>query len=333
MENLLQMGFPFAACENALNITSNNFEAALQMLIDQKQAEERNKRASAAEMRYGVKPAISKKPANGSTTTIARRTETSSKPTTSAVPPPAAQPPQMRTTNASLLFEDQSPAIDLLVYVLDTIVQNPGNAKYRSLNSSNPRFQQVFGVNKRLASQVSTYLLQLGFELQGEYFTLPPNADLIPLSRKLADLRTIQTTSPLYLACKQRLEFDTAIEQSVESNTREEDQRRREFRDKLPQEPDKGEAGLTRIVVYLSTGAPALSRPFHSDNTLRDVINYIGSQRSLIGTKLVNKQWVLMDETLLQKRALWDHDKTLHALGLWPSASLHVRLRDDSVVT
>ncbi|KAH9253216.1 hypothetical protein BASA81_008898 [Batrachochytrium salamandrivorans] len=305
MERLLEMGFPPAACELALEMHGNDLDLALQTLMDQRQVEEREKRAQAASARHAKLP---NKPSRPATT--------------------PSKPVVHNTKPALELLQDQSQVIDTLFYVLNTIVENPSEIKYRSLKTTNKRFGEIFNQDQRVRALADKFLtLDCGFEKAGEYFALAPDCDFSKLIKARDALQAIQISSPQYFASKQRLEFERILVESQQTHGVEENQRRLHFLQLLPPQPDVGEAGTTRIQVFVSDGGRPLQRTFASHDTLLDVVHFIGSERSLVGQKLATGAWSLVDETLLEKQSLQGKlDRTLFALGLWPSAVLHVRL-------
>lgn len=314
LQSLMQMGFSEQASTNALSLNQQNFDLALQMLIDQRQVEERNKRADAAMLRNN-------------------RSVASQLPRVNKAPMPRSAPKiemeESVPANPLTQIEDQAQAIDTLYYVLSTIVENPTEPKYRSLKTSNPRFKATLTQDPRVFQQVDRFLMrECGFEKSGEYYALAPNCDFDKVIHARDLLQIVRNTSDKYMVAKQRNEFEQVIAASQETATKEEEARRSQFALLLPPEPDLGEAGTTRIQVIISNGGKPMQRRFASHDTLRSVVHFVGSQRSLIGQQLeTNKSWVMVDETLLEKRVLRDSlDKTLFALNLWPSATLHVRL-------
>jgi len=325
VDALVEMGFSREVAIGALEAASNNFDNALQVLLDQRETEERNRRASAAERRFlGTSNAFTTR-TNASTT---RTSVSRHQPASLAPKPVPPQPKVQELSDAIRSFADQYQAVDTLHYVLKTLIDNPNEAKYRSLKTSNARFVETLGKDPRVLQQIEHFMNRIGFERAGEWLSVAPNYDRSKIEQAVEALENVQRNDEVYGASKRRGEFENAIELSRASATEEERSRRAVFAAKLPLIPIEGAAGTTRITVVISEGAPSLFRRFVADDTLRDVIHWIGSERSIVANKLLESSWSLVDETLLQKKVIGvdDFDKTLHALGLWPSATLYVRL-------
>jgi len=329
VESLVQMGFSRDLAMNALEASGNDFDSALQMLIDQRETEERNRRASAAEQR--ASKAIRKTPTNNPPRPAVSATRPALVPSAPLLATQTTAPTAGGFESLILPFAERAQAVDTLFYVLKTIADNPGEAKFRALKTTNARFLETLGTEPRTKAQVETFLGRIGFERAGEWLTLPPNYNRNTLKAALDALSRIQETSGVYQSAKRMLEFEKAIEMSKATANEEERARRAKFAALVPPVPAEGAAGTTRISVIISEGSPPLTRRFVADDTLADVVNWIGSERSVVCQKILEGSWVLRDETLLQKRPLNVHggdlSKTLHALQLWPSATLNVRLQ------
>jgi hypothetical protein len=117
------------------------------------------------------------------------------------------------------------------------------------------------------------------------------------------------------------------MEASKKVATEEETIRRGKFVGLVPREPTEGAAGTTVIRVFV--GPSYIERKFASDESLMKIVYWLGAeQSSILPDKLTNKEWELVDVTLNPKRVLdveLDAEKTLHAMGFWPSAELRVQ--------
>lgn len=332
MQTLVDMGFTADQVAIALQASGNNLDAALDMLVEQRATEERLRRASAAESRilnrsFGTKPVATVPAVPRSVPAVQRSQPVAAvKPATRSVAT-AVQPGYLEALGK---IADRPLAIDTLVYVLRTIKENPNEPKYRSIKVTNSRFKETFGAEARTQAVCEEILRKVGFEVAGEWLSLPPNFSRTNLDNSLEALNEIQRSS-VYMATKRILEFEKVMEASRATADAEELERRAKYAAKLPLVPPEGAAGTTRVTVIINEGAPPLTRRFASDDNLLDVVHWIGSERSVVCSKLLDGDWILVDETMLQKKPLdfigASGQKSLYALGLWPSATLHVRLR------
>lgn len=309
----MDMGFSEQESNSALSASSGNFDQALQFLVEDREAKERHRRASAAERRISrTQPKHTSKP---------------------LVPPVVtSQPPVKADARMDELARNylvgRPQVIDTLHYVLKTLHQHPSEPKYRSLKTTNARYRETLGGDPQMASSVEEFLGLLGFSRSGDWLSVAPGFDMRPIATAVKVLEDVQANSEVYHALKRNQELEKAMEVSVSSASQEELARRQEFVSQLPAIPLEGAAGTTRISITVAKGAPPLKRRFVSDDTLQDVVNWIGSERSVVAVKISEGVWRLADKTLLQHRVFSKEDfpKTLHALDLWPSAELEVRL-------
>lgn len=369
LDTLHAMGFPPDRSRAALEAANGDFDRALQYLVETKQAEDRGRRADAVEARSVVGETRARSVGNkniGAPGTkiegVALRMRSDAAGVSSVMkmnnPVVATKMINNASTgtrnNPVVLYEGEEPksrpkatmsifdgpleelargesaAIDTLTYVLTTLRDDPTNPKFLSLKTSNPRFKETLGRTDRAKRASEMFLFNIGFECQGEWVAIAPTFDRLRLKNAIAALHRIAKTEA-YLESKRISDFNRVLEESQATADDEERNRRLRFEKLLPLIPEQGAAGTTRITVDVSKGSPSLTRKFHSDDTLTDVIHFVGSNRSIVATKLLDDSWRLIDETLLHTRKMTkaDQGKTLHALGLWPSATLRVRLADD----
>merc|ERR1712137_855006 len=71
-----------------------------------------------------------------------------------------------------------------------------------------------------------------------------------------------------------------------------------------------------------------IKRRFDGDDTLQDVINWLGGHGSAIPNKLLSREWCLVDKNRYPVSPIdceVNKDKTLQYIGCWPSGKLEVR--------
>merc|ERR1712176_241989 len=101
--------------------------------------------------------------------------------------------------------------------------------------------------------------------------------------------------------------------------------KRADFIKKCPSEPIDGRGALIQVVI---TDDWQIRRRFDGDDTLGDVLNWIGGNGSAIYDRiLVSQQWILVD---LNRYPLTPIDCKLHLnhtlqyIGCWPSGRLEI---------
>lgn len=221
-------------------------------------------------------------------------------------------------------------ALDLLIYIFETILKYPKEEKYRSVKTTKPSYVSAIGPCSKAAEDI---LLLAGFRKSGEYLSLSSSKQrgeesLLWIAKTSLES---QRETDVYKNNKDRLLLLKVMAESKASASAEEMERRNELRKKVPMEPEEGAAGTTRITVFI--GDAVLKRRFTSDDTLNQVVNWIGaSYSSYMPLKLTqSKSCELVDVTLFPHKTVNvkdDGNRTLQALGFWPGAELRVKVRD-----
>lgn len=214
-------------------------------------------------------------------------------------------------------------AVDQLLYMIKTIISNPGVRRYREVKTSNRRFVATVGT----AGTTGHDLLKLiGFVQTGDWLVLRGAEDPARLWLAQSALENVQNSS-VYELAREREAFNDAITESIACASAEEAERRQEFVSSVPVEPEEGVAGTTRIRVFC--GDHVVERRFHSDDVVNGIIMWLGAERSsLIPGKLASGSWELVNSTLYPPHVmeLEDlYDTTLQSAGLWPGAELKVQ--------
>lgn len=321
----------------ALEATQGNVDAAVELLIQQGPAaaagsagsgqrstrdqHARDQRARAAEDRLRGDPLSSMRTGGGGSG--------KSKGTRSTAASAAAASRAGESGGVELLLQSTSErlaphpkAVDTLAYALNTIIKNPKVQKYRELKMTNKSFAESIGS----AGPAAIYFLAaVGFEASGEWQVLK-DEDTVRLWLGKSALETVQQ-SPQYLVAKDDLLFQKAMEASKRVATEEETIRRAKFERLVPPPTTPGAAGTTVIRVFV--GPSNIERKFASDESLMKIVWWLGAeQSSVMPDKLKDNVWELVDVTLNPSRVVdvnLEGEKTLHAMGFWPSAELRVQ--------
>lgn len=217
-------------------------------------------------------------------------------------------------------------AVDTLLRSLKTIQANPKVLKYQLINTTTAGFQR--SLNK---PGVIDFLKAMNFHGSLSDSKILKLAMLDPATFYLgiSALEQVQQTSPDYAKNKLLMEFDKDLEQALAlgDSDMQEALKRSEYMSKCPSESST--AG-SQVTVELGSER-RISRKFDGDDTLRDVIHWLGGHSSLIPKKLLEtKEWHLVDrnhpdalsyDTLEESGLL---DRTLQYVGCWPSGRLAV---------
>jgi hypothetical protein len=143
----------------------------------------------------------------------------------------------------------------------------------------------------------------------------------------ISALEQVQKTSPEYANNKALMQFDKDIERALTlaDSDMNEAIKRSEFMSKCPSESSTSTGSQMTIEMGSNT---KISRKFDGDDTLRDVVHWLGGHASIIPSNLETGEWHLVDRS--HPDALPYHnlsnvlDKTLQYIGCWPSGRLAV---------
>jgi hypothetical protein len=213
-------------------------------------------------------------------------------------------------------------AVDTLYKALKRLQDDPTNEKFRKID------QKTAGYKRTLEGVpgAEALLLTMNFSQRGDQ-TLVLERHLVDpalLYLGVSALEGIKETTE-YLEGKQKMQFAKEIKGLQERGEKDpvEAKRRAEYASKCPSE-SSGRGALMNIVI----GDETVRRKFDSDDVLRDVINWIGSQGSIFPEKILSRDWSLVDLNHFPISPVDcenNMDRTLQYLGFWPSGRLEVR--------
>lgn len=230
-------------------------------------------------------------------------------------------------------------AVDTLLRSLKTIQANPNNSKYQVVDTTTAGFQRSL-----TAPGVLDFLKAVNFHPSS-------NQKIIRLSfldpatfyLGISALEQVQLTSKKYAYSKALLQFDKEIAHhlTLADTDMNEALKRSAFMSKCPSEPA---SSASQITVELGS-TTKINRKFDGDDTLRDVLNWLGSHASTIPEKLLVTKtgdggtgsggeddsnaegWYLVDRNHANERPYNVPelmDRTLQYIGCWPSGRLAV---------
>jgi len=255
-------------------------------------------------------------------------------------------------------------SVDTLVRSLKTIQSNPGIRKYQSIDTTSAAFQRSLN-----APGVLDFLRAVNFHSS----PATNNRKTLTLSHfdpaafyvGISALEQIQQTSPEYAKDKALRVFQKELDDILATKSVNEDETsaRERYLSKLPSEPINGsspivvEFGLTTSNGIsggstnandinnkqqpLATKQHKISRGFDSDDTLGDVVNWLGGHASVIPTKLETGEWTIVDRNRNGSEEDYNYhrldvselsNKTLHYIGCWPSGRIAVVPRFTAVL-
>ena len=326
----------------------DDLQKALQASLEEAEQTRRGQQPQSAASRKAGEAALSRfdnssnksKPQRNNTTKIKAKLVVTSKPavidltteTPKAVPVPSHPKVQVPKRLSEHDKEDQilrcakrvaphPQAVDTLLKSLQQLQKNPKNPTFQSIDTSSAAFHRTLS-----APGVLDFLKAMN------YYPSPisPKAlelvmvDPATLYLGVSALEQIQQTSQEYKQNKAILVFDKEIKQELElgDSDMQESIQRSEFLSKCPSEPTHG-GGL----IQVQCGDTKLSRKFDGDDTLLDIIHWLGSHGSAIPKKLFEGQWFLQDKNHSNAPPYNVTDlqhKTLQYIGCWPSGRLAI---------
>jgi hypothetical protein len=232
--------------------------------------------------------------------------------------------------------------VDTLLRSLKTIQAHPTNLKYQTIDTSTAAFQRSLN-----QPGVMAFLQAMNFHPSQSKATTLRLSILDPATFFLgiSALEQVQQTSPEYANNKEWMKFDQEMEQALTlgDSDMQEALKRSEFMSQCPSESPSAGSQVT-VELGSSQHPKKISRKFDGDDTLRDVIHWLGSHSSLIPSKLLEtKEWHLVDRShadstnvlfpynnnnnnnkLLEDEESRMLDRTLQYVGCWPSGRLAV---------
>ena len=231
-------------------------------------------------------------------------------------------------------FKSYPTTVDTLIRTLTTISNHPHERKYRHINKTNKGYQRSLA-NVPGAEQL---LVALGFTPYSNNNTLYlPRVDQELVLFALNVLEQTRATREYQHAKRQQVFSKEVAAQlrAMPTATTEEQTKRHQLLSKLPKEPSSRTHGSVIMIqlndnISTDTSSTMITRRFDSDDTLDDVLNWIGGTvGSVFVDKLSNSQeWSLVDVNRYGPKVPIDcfneynRQKTLQHLGFWPSGRL-----------
>jgi len=230
-------------------------------------------------------------------------------------------------------------SIDTLLRSLKTIQKNPSIRKFHTVDTTTAMFQRSLN-----APGVLDFLKALNFHpnYNNRKILTLSHFDPAAFYLGISSLEQIQQNSVDYAKDKALRVFqkDLAFALSKKNIAEEEMMDRANFLSQLPSEPTRGGSQITvEYGVVLNNPADTepsitkITRGFDHDDTLGDVINWLGGQATAIPQKLENGEWKLVDRNRQGLEEDYNYhgidltelrDRTLQYVGCWPSGRLAI---------
>merc|ERR1719410_291515 len=216
-------------------------------------------------------------------------------------------------------------AVDSLIFALTKIRDDPANQKYRKIHIKSSGYQETLAN----VPGIEGLLLALNFYKNGNDFLILDrlNVDLASFWLAISMLEDVTTSSKEYMTSKKKIQFHRTIQEMLTSNTT----KNNILSHKLSSEPDSTQNSST-IQIYFSDSV-VRKRKFYPDDTLEDILYWIGTISHEILQKITAKEWCLIDRdtspcSLVHTDNNKTLKKTLQTLGWWPSGRLQIVLFD-----
>jgi hypothetical protein len=219
-------------------------------------------------------------------------------------------------------LKTHSMAVDTLHKALVTIQANPEEEKYRRIDTNHPGYQRsVAG-----APGSAVFLSSMGFQQRpGGILVLPrEHVDNVVLYLGISSLEQVKLSNE-YKEHKSLVQFEKDYAAIVlESNSSTEAAiTRSTYMQQLPSEPMAGTGALVQIKI---TDVETFKRRFDGDDTLQDVLHWLGGHAPGILDNLDSNKWSLVDLNRYPATPIdiKYKDRTLQSIGCWPSGKLQI---------
>ena len=128
-----------------------------------------------------------------------------------------------------------------------------------------------------------------------------------------------------YQQAKRKMQFEKQVQTMLRQVDASESEaiQRANYMSKTPTEPCDGRGALMQVKIVDQT----LRRRFDGDDTLEDVLYFLGGHLSIIPEKILSREWSLIDMNRYPLAPIdceVDRHRTLQYIGCWPSGRLEV---------
>jgi len=359
IQRLTALGFPEAAAVQALQATSGNVDRAAELLLNQHlptssgnissspaiSEEEQIRRAMEASLQQpqpttSAPAAASRRKKDPPKHTAAmtkaaqaalQRSNATSPPTSGnsalsdhhpkvrVIPKLSEKPTEEQILRTTDRLKSSYAAVDTLLKAITAVQQNPDNPKFRTIDTTTAGYQRSIAP----APGAADFLRAMQYRPVGSKLVLDAmNVDPALLFLGISALEQTKLTAD-YKIAKGLAVLNKELQniRITADSSEQEAIQRAAYLSKCPTEPPVGRS--TNLQVTL--GEEIVARRFESDDTLQDVMHWLGAHGSQIFENLEQGTWVLLDINrnivLDAKRHVND---TLQYLECWPSGRLQL---------
>lgn len=213
-------------------------------------------------------------------------------------------------------------ALDALHRALATIRDNPRDDKYRTVDKSAAGYKRSL----ESAPGAEDMLLAMSFRRHG-------NNELV-LERSMVDPALLYLgisaleqakLSNEYLQGKRTIAFGKELAHvlALGDSSEAEAIKRSQFLGRCPSEPEGGRGAVMQVKL---ADHATIRRRFDADDTLNDVLNWLGAHGSVIPDRIATREWSLVDLNHYPVSPVdpGEAHLTLQYLGCWPSGKLEL---------
>jgi hypothetical protein len=213
-------------------------------------------------------------------------------------------------------------AVDTLIKALTAVQRDPDAQKFRTVDKTTTGYQRSIAP----AVGADDFLRAMKYRAAGPNRIVLDrhNVDPALLYLGISALEQTKLTAE-YQAGKARQMFEKEIAtmRSTADSSETEAVQRANYLSRVPTEPTNGRSAFLQVAL----GAETVRRRFEGDDTLQDVLYWLGAHGSEILQRLEQGEWLVRD---INRNPAVSLDPTKHArdtlqyLGCWPSGRLDV---------
>lgn len=359
VQQLVALGFPEGAASETLRATGGDVDRAAELLLNQRLPTTANGESGPTmseeeQMRRAMEASLQQRPPQASPP-AASASRKKDPPHRTAAMTKAAQAAIQRTntksppTSGNSTLSDHHPkvkvipkisdksveeqilrtadrlktsylAVDTLLRALKELQQNPENPKFRTIDTATAGYQRSLAP----APGAADFLAAMRYRPVGSKLVLDA-VDPALLFLGISALDQTKSTTEYRMAKGQAvLNKELQTIRAAADSSEQEAIRRAVFLSQVPSEPDGRSTNL-----QITLGEETVRRKFEADDTLENVMHWVGAHGSQIFENLQKGTWVLLD---VNRNVVLDAQRhlndTLHYLECWPSGRLQLTTRE-----
>ena len=213
-------------------------------------------------------------------------------------------------------------AVDTLYRALTAVQKDPDNPKFRKIDKTTAGYQRSL-VN---APGAEDLLKAMNYRVHGTQSLMLDRGMVDPALLYLGVSALEQTKlTDEYKQSKAKIAFAKTIQQVRHSADASEAEaiKRAALMAKCPTEPAEGRGALVQVIMAEET----VRRRFDGDDTLQDILHWLGGHGSVIPEKIMSREWSLVDLNRYPMAPIdcqANQHHTLQYIGCWPSGRLEV---------